>query len=52
MEAEVAAKTALLLGSVAGAAWLGSKANPAILIQHSGQSTTIGQLPLWKRDDQ
>jgi len=52
MEAEIAAKTALLLGSVAGAAWLRRKDNPAILIQHSGQCTSIDQLPLWKRDEQ
>ena len=52
MEAEVAAKTALLLGTVAGAAWLSKSGNPAILIQHSGQCTSVGQLPLWKRDEQ
>lgn len=52
MEAEVAAKTALLLGSADGAAWLQEQENPAILIQRDGQRTTVGQLPLWKRDEQ
>lgn len=51
MEAEVAAKTALLLGSAEGTAWLQEQKNPAILIQRDGQRTTIGQLPLWKRDE-
>lgn len=52
LEAEVAAKTALLLGSAEGTAWLQKRKNPAILIQRDGQRTTIGQLPLWKRDEQ
>jgi len=51
-EAEIAAKTALLLGSVKGAAWLRRQGHAAILTQRSGERLCIGQLPLWKRDEQ
>lgn len=51
MDAEIAAKTALLLGSVEGTAWLQKEKLPAVLIQHSGHCIHIGQLPLWKRDE-
>lgn len=51
-DAEVAAKTALLLGSDQGAAWLRQQGHAAILIQRSGDRTEIGRLPMQKRDEQ
>lgn len=52
MEAEVAAKTALLLGNAEGAAWLQTQSNPAVLIRRSGDCTTVGQLPILQRGEQ
>lgn len=49
MEAEVAAKTGLLLGSVEGAAWLRQQAHTAILIRRDGEVTSVGQLPILKK---
>jgi thiamine biosynthesis lipoprotein len=51
-EAEVAAKTALVLGSVEGTAWLRCQGNVAILIRRSGDHMCVGQLHQWKRDEQ
>ena len=51
-EAEVAAKTALLLGSAEGAVWLQAQENPAILIRRSGDHISVGQLPILQRGEQ
>ena len=46
VEAEVAAKTALLLGSGEGAAWLRQQEYSALLIRRDGNYTSVGQLPI------
>ncbi|MBX3052040.1 MAG: FAD:protein FMN transferase [Caldilineaceae bacterium] len=51
-EAEVAAKTVLLLGSDPGAAWLLQQGHAGLLITRSGTSTVVGQLPIGKRGEQ
>ncbi len=51
-EAEVAAKTALLLGSNQGADWLRQQGHAAILIQRSGDHTEVGRLSIQERDEQ
>lgn len=47
-QAEIAAKTALILGSAAGAEWLRAQGHAALMILRSGECRPIGPLPIWK----
>lgn len=47
-QAEIAAKTTLILGSAAGAAWLRERGHGAVMIFRSGECQAIGPLPVWK----
>lgn len=47
-EAEVAAKTVLMLGTEAGAAWLERRNLPGLLIDRRGREHSVGKLPIYE----